>query len=123
MTLLTQKTLNDQGEASLASNYLADINLEKENITKIDYSASISFIKKNLDKTRAYVEIPACLLEHIVKETKLTSSAKILFLWVYCVSFFNYKCSSQRSIALSLNKLSCKLKISSTFLFAFLTFN
>jgi hypothetical protein len=123
MTLLTQKTLKDQSEAILASNYLADIILEKENIAKIDYSASISFIKRNLYKTRAYVAIPAYLLNDIVKKTKLISSAKILFLWVYCVSFFNYKCSRQRSIALSLNKLSCKLKKSSALLFAFLAFN
>ena len=75
------------------------------------------YIEKILN-TKAYLAIPHCLLEHIVKNKSLSASDKLTFLYAYSLSFFNYHNGKERNLAMSLENIAGKLNISKAQVFA-----
>ena len=70
------------------------------------------FYTNTIIEAKSYIPIPHCLLEHIVTNRGLSASDKLIFLYIYSVSFFNYHNSKERNVAMSLENIAGKLNIS-----------
>ena len=76
------------------------------------------FYTNTIIEAKSYIPIPHCLLEHIVTNRGLSASDKLIFLYAYSVSFFNYHNSKERNVAMSLENIAGKLNISKAQVFA-----
>lgn len=89
---------------------------KRKNSKKFFYNMNLNNIYAQ--KNRAYISIPFCLLEHIVTNRGLSASDKLIFLYIYSLSFFNYHNSKERNVAMSLENIAGKLNISKAQVFA-----
>lgn len=67
---------------------------------------------EHINKTSSYLPIPHCLSEYIITNTKLSSTDKLIFFYLYSRSYFNHGKNKKRSITASLRSISDTLYIS-----------
>ena len=62
--------------------------------------------------SNTYIPQISSLLDHVITNTKLTDTDKLVFLHIYSISFFNNRTNGRRTIASPLRNISQKLNVS-----------
>ena len=71
----------------------------------INHPTTTSFIE-DIEESLSFIPIPHCLVNHIIVNDKITYPAKLLFLLLESLSFFNQYGQNCRKVALATNTLS-----------------